>query len=330
MTFKNLLPLALNLFDGAAGAAGGQSGTGTAESGTGSDTGETQGTAVPGRTRRGKTGETQSVVYGKQTADGNSPAAGESSAEPKADTDGKASTLEERRKAYRELVNGEYKDIYTEETQRILNRRFSETKTLQSTVDQQKPLIDLLAQRYNVADGDIGKLMTAIESDNRYWEAAAEEAGMTVDQYKNYQKALRENAVLKSAQESRKRDEVREQQVQRWLSEADEVAKKFKSFDFNRELENPDFVKLLQKGNPVEHAYKVLHFDELIGDAIGTTQAYTEKRVAENIRARGSRPTENGTSSQSAFTVKDDVHKLTKKDRAEIARRAARGEKISF
>ena len=87
---------------------------------------------------------------------------------------------------------------------------------------------------------------------------------------------------------------------------------------------------MLKTGLPMEHAYKVQHMDELIADARMTTAATVEKATIDNIRAKGARPQENGSSPQSAFTVKDDVSKLTKKDRAEIARRAARGERIEF
>lgn len=87
---------------------------------------------------------------------------------------------------------------------------------------------------------------------------------------------------------------------------------------------------MLKSGVPMEHAYKTLHFNELMHDAMATAASNTEKSVVSNIRAKGSRPIENGTAAQSAFTIKDDVSKLSKKDRADIARRAARGEKIVF
>ena len=38
----------------------------------------------------------------------------------------------------------------------------------------------------------------------------------------------------------------------------------------------------------------------------------------------------SGISSQSAFVVKDDPSQWTKKDRAEVVKRAARGEKIKL
>ncbi len=324
MKLEKILPVCLALFDGegAAPAAG--------------ETGDTKG-AVPGRTHRGKSGEYANVKFGKQVeavttasdsaadATDNTPAAGEMS-----EVTVTSNTLEDKKKAYRELVTGEYKDIHTDEMQRVINRRFGETKLLQETLDRQQPLIDMLMQRYKVPGGDIAKLTSAIENDEAYWTAAAEEAGMDVETFREFQKMRRENAALQRAAEDRRLEETRRAQTHSWFMEAQEVAKKFKNFDFSAELENPDFVQMLRRGTPVEHAYKVLHFDELMSDAIGATSAITEKRVADSVRANGSRPSENGTSSQSAFTVKDDVSKLTKKERAEIARRAARGEKIYF
>ncbi len=84
---------------------------------------------------------------------------------------------------------------------------------------------------------------------------------------------------------------------------------------------------MLRSGVPMEQAYKVMHFDELQE----ATKKAQEEAIIANVKAKGTRPVENSTSSPSAsFTTKSDVHKLTKEDRAEIARRVMRGEKISF
>ena len=55
-----------------------------------------------------------------------------------------------------------------------------------------------------------------------------------------------------------------------------------------------------------------------------------KKNTVAKIKNKSSRPAENGTSSSSSAIVKSDVSNLTKADRAEIARRAAKGEIISF
>jgi hypothetical protein len=52
--------------------------------------------------------------------------------------------------------------------------------------------------------------------------------------------------------------------------------------------------------------------------------------VTQNIRAKGARPAENGTSQRAAATIKSDPSKLTLDDFEEISRRLARGEKITF
>lgn len=80
----------------------------------------------------------------------------------------------------------------------------------------------------------------------------------------------------------------------------------------------------------MEDAYKTMHFDEIQSATAQASQVITEKAVTDNIRAKGSRPAEAGLQNQGAFSTHTDVSKLTKQDRAEIARRAARGETITF
>ena len=337
MNFKHLLDIRLNLFDGG-GAAGG-AGAGAAASGDGAPgtQGETQ--ASPASTRRGKSGEYQNVIFGKQAkpaeaGEGGDPEGQQRSSDAGSDNKPDASTtsntLEAKRRAFQDLVNGEYKDIYTEETQRIIDRRFRETRNLEQQVGQYQPVIDMLMQRYQIGDGDMGKLSQAIENDDAYWSEAAEEAGMSVEQYKQFQKLQRENRELLRQQRQRQADESVQRQLRQWYGQAEEMRTLYPSFDLGAEVKDPQFLSLLKSGVPVRHAYEVIHMDEIKEAAMRAQAKATEKQVVDGIRAKGARPQENGTAAQSAFTVKDDVSKLSKKDRAEIARRVARGESIEF
>lgn len=317
----------LTIFAGAASGAAGGDGAGDASG----DSGETNNPSVAGK----KSGDLKNVVYGKQSdavvtdaaGDGRDGAAGQSK---EGDIIVQNNAEAERRNAYNELINGEYKDLYTQDTQNMINKRFKEMKTLQAQVDSYLPVIDTLMQRYKITDGDIGKLQNAIENDTAYLTEAADEAGMTVDQFKAFQKLERENKALMQAQQSQQMQEQVNAQVQQWVKEAEALKQTFPNFDLNKEVQDPNFVAMLKKGVPVEHAFKVIHFDDIIQEAMHTTAVTQEQRIVDNVRARGMRPAENGVSQRSAFTVKDDVSKLTKKDRAEIARRVARGETISF
>lgn len=334
----HLLDIRLDLFDG--GAAAGGAGVGAAAPASQAGDGTQGGSqASPGSTRRGKSGEFQNVLFGKQAAPAAAGDTGGQNGQAQssdAGSDNKpgvqttSDTLESRRKAFLDLVNGEFKDIYTEETQRIIDRRFRETRNLEQQVGQYQPVIDMLMQRYQIGDGDMGKLSQAIENDDAYWSEAAEEAGMSVEQYKQFQKLQRENEALLRQQRQRQNDQRAQQQLQQWYGEAEQVKGLYPSFDLNAEVKNPQFLSMLRAGVPVQHAYEVVHMDQIKAGVAAMQAKATEKQVVDGIRAKGARPQENGTTSQGAFIVKDDVSKLSKRDRAEIIRRAARGEHIEF
>lgn len=319
MKIKHLIPALLNLFDGEGGAAAPAAGNGAQ--------GETTG-AVPGNTRRGKTGEYDNVKFGKQpqataeTESTDAPVAGEQ----KGETITTSNTLEERRKAY-EAFKAENKDLFAEDTQQMINRRFRETKTLEDKMSKAQPILDLLSSMLNI-EGDPDKLLTALQNNTNMWSAMAEEAGMEPEAYMKVKKVESENKAMKEMLRHQQAREMADAQVQKWMQEAEGVKAKFKAFDFETEMQNPMFKRQVQAGIPMEHAYKTIHFDEIMGEAMNVTAAQTEKKVVDSVRAKGSRPAENGAASQSAFTVKDDPSKWTKKDRAEVVRRARAGEMI--
>lgn len=321
-----LFSAVLNLFDGAAGAAGAAGGDGTGAAAEGAAQGETNG--IPGTTRRGRSGALSNVVYGKQPEGVESPAAGEN--RQTNERPATSSTQDERRQRYNEVRNGEFKDMFDEEFQGILNRRFKEFKGDRAVLDAQKPIMDMLRQRYGIKEGDVQGLMQALENDDAYWSEAADEAGLSVQQYKEFQRLQRQNAALMEQQKAREGQEKANAQLQSWYQEAESVRQKYPTFDLNAEVKNPEFLSMLRSGVPMDHAYMVMHMEDIVNGVAQNTAQQTQKQVVQHIRARGARPAENGTSAQSAFTVKSDVTKLTKADRAEIARRAQRGENITF
>ena len=308
-----------DLFDGAGSAAGGEGAA---------DMGGTNGS--PESTRPGKTGEFDNVLFGKQenaTAD----SADEGAQAPAAEEQGKSeSTPEDRKKAFSEMIRNEYKDEFGAEVQRIINQRFKQTKGLEEQMGQYQPIIDALMQKYGVQGGDVAALTKAFNADRDNWAEAAEANGMTVEGYQAHL-ALQQQLqrALESSRQMREQMEAR-QQAERWAQEGAKIAEKYPNFNLAAEMQNPQFGKLLQSGVPMEHAYQVIHLGEIVSGVAQSTAESTKAKMAANIRARGARPAENAQSGQSGFTVKDDVSKLTRKDRAEIARRAQRGEKITF
>lgn len=305
---KNIFVKAMSLFlfDGGASGASGGAGEGGAEAG-GTNGG-------PDVAQQAKPGE---VVYGKQTA---APDAGE----------------QDQRASFKDLISGDYKADFDAEVQRIVGERLKKVKDQGKiladqgkALNAQQPILDALSLRYGTAPGDIDALRSAVDRDNSLLEQAAEDAGMSVEQYRQFQQLQRDNAQLRQAQQDYYARQRSEQQIHSWMEQADAMKQDplLADFDLKTEIDSsPDFLSLLKNGVSVELAYKVLHMNDFLGKA--TAQA--EKTVTDNIRARGARPQENGAAPKSAVVVKDDVSKLTPADRAEIARRAAMGETITF
>lgn len=264
-------------------------------------------------------GELANVVYGKQEGD---PDAG--------DHEVVSSDAQAERAARYQEFRTEFKSELDQDFQKVFNKRFGETKQMQEQLDAVSPVIDLLRDKYGVADGDMDKLMAAMEEDDSYWQDAADENGMTVEQYKQFRRYERENAEMREQIRAAQQQEQADNQLRQWWQQGEELKRSYPSFDLQREAQNPEFLRLLQSGVPVDHAFQVIHMDEIMQGVAANTAKAAERQITANIRARGSRPAEAGASGKASFTVKNDVSKLSKKDRAEIARRAMRGETIEF
>ena len=256
-------------------------------------------------------GETKADSVNTQQSD-SGDIYGDSSAAEKEGT----SDREARRKAYMDLINGEYKDIHTEETQKIINRRFKESKSYEDTISQYKEITDILDARYGTKDHQ--SRVKAFQNDAQFWDSAAYAAGK--DDAAEYKKSLNTAVELDRL---KARD-----QAQKWDKEAQEVQKKYPDFDIGIELQNPEFVRAMKGGLSMEKAYRSVHYDELMSKAVKTARATAEKAVADNIKAKGNRPAEAGTAATSGFS--GGAIKTTAEQRAKIAEMVKAGKTVDF
>ena len=329
MKRMKLYRVLLGLFDG-------EGGSGTGAASGGATVGGTNASLGAGKTTV-STQPSNSGAKSQADAAQNTPVAEEK----------KPMSLIERRKAYRALMDGEYKDLYQEDTQGLINRRFKETKDLRDTNAKQKAVLDILAQKYKVEDGNVEKIRAAIEKDDDMWSEMAAEAGFDdVAKYRDYLSLQNETKALREAEKQRREAQEQAQKAARerkfvqekmtkWNAEAEGLKATYPDFDISRETQNKEFMSALsfydkaQVQNPVERAYKATHHDEIVSGAVEKARAQTEKNVVDNIRAKGKRPAENGTQNNSSFTAGVDWSNLSKSQRAELLRRAERGEIVT-
>ena len=296
------------------GGAAGASGSSGAE-GSGAGEGAVTGVAPGGS-------DLANVVYGKPEGDFANP-------------DGEAAKPKESKtKAaqFEELIKGEYKEEFAKRTQGIIDERFKSTKGMQERAKQSEPILKMLADKYGVKPDDLESLAKAIDQDDSFYKQAAMDAGLTVEQYKQLKTLERENAELVAAQQAQQREEESQRIYSEWLAEGQAMAEKYglEGFDFNAEVQNPEFTRLLAAGVGVEGAYKAIHFDDMVGGAMAQTASNVRTQLAQSVGQRNARPTEGSLMTQSATTFKTDVNALSRADREEIERRAQRGEIIRF
>jgi hypothetical protein len=290
----------------------------------------------------------QLFAEGSGTAEGTSGVTGTDAASPKGDKNSLAdmqygiqpesapaaevqeAAQPDRNAEFEKLIRGEYKDQYNQRVQDTIQKRLKGTQETVDKFNSMSPMLEMLSRKYGVDAADVEALTKAIQEDDAYYEEEAMEMGVSVQQLKEIRRLERENAEFKRMKEEQESQARASQLVAAWQTQAEQTKSVYPSFDMEAEMQNPQFVNLLRSNVDVRTAFEVLHKDEIIPAAMQYTAQQTKSKIAKSIASGTSRPAENGISSQSAARVKSDVTQLSKADREEIYRRAARGEKITF
>ena len=239
-------------------------------------------------------------------------------------------TPEEREKAFNDMINGDFRDLFDARMQKAIKERVGEVKQLQQQLQQQNDVIGLVAKKYGISTDKMGDIREALESDDVFWEEAAADQGMTVDSYKKMVKLEAENEALHKAREEAERKNQKDAVFQKWDREAEELKRMYPQFDLQSEIQDKRFLDLMGAGIDMRTIYETLHHDEILPALMQQTAKAATKQQAAAVRSGQMRPAENGMSSRpAAQTVKDPAN-MTKEERQEYARRAARGEIITF
>lgn len=239
-------------------------------------------------------------------------------------------TPEEREKAFNDMINGDFRDLFDARMQKAIKERVGEVKQLQQQLQQQNDVIGLVAKKYGISTDKMGDIREALESDDVFWEEAAADQGMTVDSYKKMMKLEAENEALHKAREEAERKNQKDAVFQKWDREAEELKRMYPQFDLQSEIQDKRFLDLMGAGIDMRTIYETLHHDEILPALMQQTAKAATKQQAAAARSGQMRPAENGMSSRPAAQTVKDPAKMTKEERQEYARRAARGEIITF
>lgn len=219
------------------------------------------------------------------------------------------------------LIEGEYKEQFSKKVQKIISKRLREVKAMKEVKDKNTQVVESLLKKFNIEDGDTEKLERMIEE-----QMTQDNKNIQEKRTELLKRLIAENSFLKKSREEELRKMQLRNRMQQWKMQAEEAKKVYPEFNFEEELKNPEFCRLLKVGVSVRNAYEVVNIDTILDRNSKTA----ERKVVDSIRSKGNRPVENGSEAQSGILLSGNASKLNKKQRAELAKRAAKGERISF
>ena len=244
-------------------------------------------------------------------------------------------TPEEKRKAFGELVRGEYSDIFNE----VMQQAIIKAGEAVHADPKAAALRQALSEAYGVDGEDVDGLIEAVKNgrvkDEAYYEELAQQRGVSVKTARELDKmesdlrrANDQNAKLQAAQQEAARQQRAAQIRAQWETQAAQLKAQYPDFDLGEVLANEQVGELMRRGVSLPDAYRAAYFNHIMEQATARTAQTVEQGVTARIQQRAARPGENGTRPGGAVTTKFDISNTTRRQREELERRARRGEKI--
>lgn len=305
----------------------------------GSGAGETsQSAGADSSPSRGALGRTENSALDEQgSTDQKAEGSGSENGEGEAGEEAKKPSPAERRRAFGQMMSGEYKDLADEMMQNAVQIA---AQNLEASPEM-RGLLEAIAEKYGTDATDLTALTDAIRNgvvkDDAYFEKIAMEKGISVKTAREMDKLETQNKRLTAQQQAAQQmqkaaaERARIAQIQaRWDAEADALQAKYPDFDRGEVLANPEVEKMMRAGCSMEAAYRAAYFDRLMAQQTAATAQQTEQGVLNRVQQRASRPAENGTRPGGAVQTHIDVEHMSRKDREALERRVLRGEIITL
>lgn len=237
-----------------------------------------------------------------------------------------AAEAQETRVSFDELIKGEYKEDYDKAVQKIVRQRFAKAKANEEQLSKVAPILQALASKYGCDAADVDAIAQYVGEDDALYEDAALQAGMTVDQYKQYARVMAENQRLIAERQANEQRRAMNAKVAQWREEEKAIKAEFPGFDLDSMIQDDTFNRMVQDGVSLRNAYIAMEADSILPAAMSYAAQQGARKAQATIAQRGSRPVEGGMSGQAATKVTTDVSKMSNAEIADMAARIMRGE----
>lgn len=251
--------------------------------------------------------------------------------------EGKTKSPEERRKAFGELLRGEYADL----TEELMQNAVTEAARRLEASPAMKGLMQALQEKYGTDANDLVALTEAVRNgavkDDAYYEKLAMEKGVAIrtarelDKLESQNKHLTEQQQMIQQMERQRAQQARIAELQAgWDREAEQLKAQYPDFNMAEVLANPEVEKMMRSGVSMTNAYRSAYFDHILKQQQAATARQVEQGVVNRMQQRNARPGENGTRPGGAVQTKIDVSHMSRKEMEEMEKRVMRGEVITL
>lgn len=251
--------------------------------------------------------------------------------------EGKTKSPEERRKAFGELLRGEYADL----TEELMQNAVTEATRRLEASPAMKGLMQALQEKYGTDANDLVALTEAVRNgevkDDAYYEKLAMEKGVStrtareLDKLESQNKHLTEQQQMIQQMERQRVQQARIAELQAgWDREAEQLKAQYPDFNMAEVLANPEVEKMMRSGVSMTNAYRSAYFDHILKQQQAATARQVEQGVVNRMQQRNARPGENGTRPGGAVQTKIDVSHMSRKEMEEMEKRVMRGEVITL
>lgn len=226
------------------------------------------------------------------------------------------------------LIQGRYKKDFDAAMQKAVRQRVKTMNQYKSQADAMAPIIDQLGALYGIDTSDPRKtdfeaLAKRFSSDERLYSAEAMEKGVSADTLRSEYASRAENTAM--------RRQLQEYQMREAFAGIQdsfnrEVAAVYGA-DFESEMQNGDFARLIAANVPPKTAYEVVHQAEIAQARAQAAAQQARENMVRTIQAQGARPEEIGSGAGGGSTVPMKTH-WTRAEVEDMKRRAALGERV--
>jgi len=268
-------------------------------------------------------------VYGQQRTQAQTAQPVPQGNEPAASQENQPDDLEARWEAAKK---GEFKELFGRDQQKAIRERFKNQEDATAKLTAMQPMLDVLMRKTGAES--LEELQTMIEDEDPDLENKAEELGMPVEAYKQFNRMQAERDAAQAQLQRQEESAQLRAHIDGLMRQGEELKNLFPDFDFFKEMENVQFRQMTspQMGMTVEQAYYAIHGRDLMPQMMSYGMQRAQTQMGQTLQAQRARPAEGAMNGRNQAAAEPALNPaaLPREERKKIIEYVKKHGPVSF